>query len=174
MLLITSSLVWPMARDVCYSITISNRLCSFWLLCSSQNLLYYEVILVWLTNEAFQEKQHKGWHGSNLETLFVLGTYCRNMAPIYLVHNMYIKNLLHSAVCSCNRVPNRINFEWVISNYWWKRYKKRPDKPEKLAQCIPIYGTILGQRTRNRANAGPIFLVCRGTFLHYIHDLLCL
>ena len=36
-----------------------------------------------------------------------------------------------------------------------------PDKPGKWAQCIPIYDTILGQRTRNRANAGPIFLVCR-------------
>ena len=36
-----------------------------------------------------------------------------------------------------------------------------PDKPGKLAQCIPIYGTILGQCTCNRANAGPIFLVCR-------------
>ena len=31
-----------------------------------------------------------------------------------------------------------------------------PDKPEKLAQCIPIYGTILGQRTRYCANAGPM------------------
>ena len=36
-----------------------------------------------------------------------------------------------------------------------------PDKPGKLAQCIPIHGTILGQCIRNRANAGPIFLVCR-------------
>ena len=39
--------------------------------------------------------------------------------------------------------------------------KTIPNKPGKLAQCIPIYGTILGQCTRNRANAGPIFLVCR-------------
>ena len=36
-----------------------------------------------------------------------------------------------------------------------------PDKPGKLTQCIPIYGTILGQCTRNRANAGPMFMVCR-------------
>ena len=42
-----------------------------------------------------------------------------------------------------------------------QRNKKIPDKPGKLAQCIPIYATILGQCTRNRANAGPIFLVCR-------------
>ena len=35
-----------------------------------------------------------------------------------------------------------------------------PDKPEILAQCIPIYGTVLVQCTRNRANAGPILLVC--------------
>ena len=34
-------------------------------------------------------------------------------------------------------------------------------QPGKLAQCISIYGTILGQCTCNRANAGPIFLVCR-------------
>ena len=38
--------------------------------------------------------------------------------------------------------------------------KLLPDKPGKLAQCIPIYGIIFSQRTRNRANAGPIFLVC--------------
>ena len=37
----------------------------------------------------------------------------------------------------------------------------QPDKPGKFAQSIPIYGTKLGQCTRNRANAGPIFLVCR-------------
>ena len=34
-------------------------------------------------------------------------------------------------------------------------------KPGKLAQCIPIQVTILGKCTRNGANAGPIFLVCR-------------
>ena len=37
----------------------------------------------------------------------------------------------------------------------------RPRKNEKLAQCIPIYGTILGQCTRNCANTGPMFMVCR-------------
>ena len=43
-----------------------------------------------------------------------------------------------------------------------QRYSEsRPDKPGKLAQCIPIYGTILGQCTRNRANAESIFLVSR-------------
>ena len=45
-----------------------------------------------------------------------------------------------------------------------------PDKPGKLAQSIPIYGTILGQCTLNRANAGPIFLVCRDS-MSYIQTL---
>ena len=36
-----------------------------------------------------------------------------------------------------------------------------PDKPGKLAECIPIHGTILGQCTRKGANAGPIFLFCQ-------------
>ena len=35
-----------------------------------------------------------------------------------------------------------------------------PDKPGKLAQCIPIYETILGLCIHNRANAWPFFLVC--------------
>ena len=46
-----------------------------------------------------------------------------------------------------------------------------PDKPGKLAQCTPVYGTILGQRTRNRANAGPIFLVCRDVSLDDIEGI---
>ena len=49
----------------------------------------------------------------------------------------------------------------------------KPDKPGKLAQCIPIYGTILGQCTRNCANAGPIFLVCRELFSQHRQRLLC-
>ena len=40
-------------------------------------------------------------------------------------------------------------------------YLNHPDKPGKLEPCFPIYGTMLGQYTRNRANEGPIFLVCR-------------
>ena len=40
-----------------------------------------------------------------------------------------------------------------------------PNKPGKLAQRIPIYGTILGQRTRILTNAGPTFLVCRDMFI---------
>ena len=55
--------------------------------------------------------------------------------------------------------------------------KLYPDKPEKLAQCISIYGTILGQCTHNRAKAGPIFLDCRDRFfiisrLAFISDFL--
>ena len=47
----------------------------------------------------------------------------------------------------------------MTPNYELENFK--PDKPGKLAPCIPIYGTILGQCTRNRANAEPIFLVYR-------------
>ena len=49
-----------------------------------------------------------------------------------------------------------------------------PDKSGKLAQCIPIYGTILGQCTRNRANAGPIFLVCRVTSSAIAYNCHCI
>ena len=47
-----------------------------------------------------------------------------------------------------------------VSNFTirWTHYY---DKPGKLARCSPIYGTMLGQCTRNRDNAGLIFLVCR-------------
>ena len=40
-------------------------------------------------------------------------------------------------------------------------YLRLPDKPGKSTQCNSIYDTILGQCIRNRANAGPIFQVCR-------------
>ena len=49
----------------------------------------------------------------------------------------------------------------ILVSVFAKKKKKSPDRPGKLAQCIPIYGTILGQCTRNRANAGPTFMVCR-------------
>ena len=57
-------------------------------------------------------------------------------------------------------------------------FKIYPDKSGQLAQCIPIYGTILCHSTRNRANAGQFFLVCRDidkicNTIHMILYLLC-
>ena len=52
-----------------------------------------------------------------------------------------------------------LNIEKLIyTNYLQKQI---PDKPGKLALCIPIYGAILDQCTRNRANTGSMFMVCR-------------
>ena len=51
-------------------------------------------------------------------------------------------------------------------------HQQIPDKPGKLTQCIPIYVTILGQCTRNRANVGPIFLVCRDNIKHTANSIL--
>ena len=51
----------------------------------------------------------------------------------------------------------------IVLRFFTQKCLIHPDKPGKLTQCIPIYGTILGQCTRNCANAGPTFLVCRDT-----------
>ena len=60
-----------------------------------------------------------------------------------------------------NMVNSQLSTEVSYQETCILNYKKLLDKPGKLAQCIPIYGPILGPCTRNRANAGPIFLVCR-------------